>query len=804
MRIPFKWLSQWLRADDPPKLDAVIKALEQLGIEIESIDDPTSRNSGLIAVRVDEVSTVDAQSKLQIAKVFDGKRSIRVICKAPNCRKGLLAIFAPIGSTLANGLKIQIRQFGQIESEGMLCGWEEIGLMADIPTLVELPLTFQPGQDPMSWLADPILELGVTPNLGHCLSVKGLAREVARLLKCHCEPPRLPTCIAPSARPHPKFTFDIASDISSVLSWCLISSSSSALPPTPIWLSQRLWQCGMRSINFIVDALNYAMLEMGQPMHAYDLDGIGKNLRFARQSAQHSFQAIDGRDCLAAEGDIVALTESGQIASLAGIIGSATTGVQTTTRSALIESAHFQPNDIQRTSRRLGLLTEASRRMERGVDPKETSSSLERVRSILTLGKISSSDIVATTNHLTPVQPIFCHLKTATGLLGLSMSQSEFEKILKDCSFRPTSTAEGCWCTPPSYRFDLTCEVDIIAEIVRFKGLLSLPRHRSNWSDARLPHDRATLFQTHLRQRCCQLGFAEILSHSLISEKWQHAAGEAILWPSYKEPLTVKKPKSSDHHTLRTGLLASFLQVLLLNYQKGVRQARIFEVARIYCEDTSDDPCEQTALGLLAVGSPHQPHWSQSESPQGFYPIKGHVENFLRGLGIGNLDFLPIDHPRFHPKRAAILQSGSSFVGIFGQLHPRLIGNLGIGAEEVFFCQLSSKALLELSNQNLISRSPSNFPGSQRDWTLTLAEDFSYRQLLDLIPSRDLLISVNLLGIYKSEQLGNDRKNLTLRFCYKSNQKTLSQADVDQEHAGIICELQTRLGAHLLDANLIP
>lgn len=676
--------------------------------------------------------------------------------------------------------------------------------MPDIPTLVELPLTFQPGQDPTSWLADPILELGVTPNLGHCLSIKGLAREVARLLKCHCEAPPLPIGAAPSARFHSEFSVDIASDISSTLSWCLISSSSSSLPSTPIWLAQRLWQCGMRSINFIVDTLNYAMLEMGQPMHAYDLDGLGKHLRFVRQSAQYPFQTLDGRDCLAAEGDIVALTESGQIASLAGIIGSATTGVQTTTRSALIESAHFQPKDIQRTSRRLGLLTEASRRMERGVDPKETSSSLERVRSILTLGKISSSEIVATANHLTPVQPIFCHLKAAKRLLGLSMSLGEFEEILKDCSFQPTPTVEGCWCTPPSYRFDLTCEVDIIAEIVRFKGLLNLPRHRSSWSDARLPHDRSPLFQAQLRQRCCQLGFAEILSQSLISEKWQHMAGEAILWSSYQEPLTVKKPKSSDHHTLRTGLLASFLQVLLLNYQRGVRQARIFEVARIYCEDTSQDPCEQTALGLLAVGSPHRPHWSQSESPQGFYAIKGHVENLLRGLGIGNFAFLPIDHPRFHPKRAAILQSGSLAVGMFGQLHPRLIGDLGMGVEEIFFCQLSSKALLKLSNQSLTSHSPSNFPGSQRDWTLTLAEDFSYRQLMDLIPSRDLLISVNLLGIYKSEQLGNDRKNLTLRFCYKSNQKTLSQADVDQEHAGITCELQKRLGAHLFDANLIP
>lgn len=803
MRVPFKWLCEWLQGKDQLSLDEVIDALMQLGIEIEAIGEPTSQNRGLIAARIEKSYPFEQQPKLQIAEIFDGKSRYQIICKAPNCQKGLMVIFAPIGSQLANGLQIQDRFFGSFRSQGMLCGWEEIGLMPGHLDLVELPKTIAPGQSPLDWLADPILELAITPNLGHCLSVRGLAREVSRLLKIDCCMPSLPKSPLLHSLIQSDLSFFVEKSACSAVSWCQISRGDGALPATPTWLAKKLWQCGLRSINLIVDATNYVMLELGQPMHAYDLDSFGTSARLIRQKTEQRFQALDGQSICAVEGDVVVLTQGGQIASLAGIIGSEATAVHNNTHSAIIESAHFHPGDIQRTSRRLGLLTEASRRMERGVDPHEISFALKRVCSILALENISSSQVFEKILQVQRAIPILCRLEKTKALLGLSMSSDEFEDILKKCSFQPTFSAKGYWCSPPSYRYDLNCEVDLIAEIVRFIGLDRLPSRQSSWSNFGVMHDHSSLFETHLRKRCCQNGYAEILSNSLIGGKWRDLAQEQTLWQNFKKSLSVKKPKSVDHQYLRTGLLASFLQTLLQNQQRGIKRVRIFELARIYCEDMSDMLCEQTALAFLATNSTQLPHWSNSDSSYGFYEMKGEVENLLGGLGIAHFDVLPTDHSHFHPQRAAILKSDLITLGIFGQLHPSLIKKLGIDTEMVFFCQLSPNALQALSEGKFALQPLYNFPASQRDWTLTLAENFSYHRLRDLIPTRDLLISVNLMGVYKSEQLGFDRKNLTLRFCYRSDYQTLSQSEVDQEHASVTRELQERLGVHLLDANLI-
>lgn len=805
MKVPYKWICEWFRIETRPSLKEVITAIEQLGIEIESVTDPSEKNQGLKVCRIEETSRISPNSHLQRVTIFDGSRHCEVICGAKNCRSGLNAVFAPVGARLVNGLEIKTRHFGQVASQGMLCGWDEVGLTPDILGIIELPLAFEPGDDLFHWLSDPLLELGITPNLGHCLSIRGLAREIAQVLHLEFKTPPYPNdavvldCKAPC---QVKVKIETSSCLS--LNWCSITIEGDKQPSTPPWLIKRLWQCGLRSINFIVDATNYTMLELGQPMHAYDLNSLEGSLEFKSLGTSSKFFALGNKEILANEGDLVAITKKQQIASLAGVIGSAKTAVSETTSSALIESAYFSPVDIQRTSRRLNLFTEASRRMERGTDPADTAFALRRFCALAMCNGFQISAIEALDLKLPQPNVVFCRLRMANQLLGLQLSHEELGNLLKRCSLKVGFDPKGWFCTAPSYRHDLKCEVDFISEIARLKGLSSLPIKSSRWSRNGLPHDGQLIFWQKIGLRCNQFGFAEILSQGLISQKWLDCINESPLWKNFKAPLSVKKPKSEDHQYLRTGLLANFLQVLLFNQQMGEYRARFFEIARIYCKDKDDQLTEQSALGLMASGNNYHPHWSKSEPMQSFYTFKGDIEDFLESLGIIDVEFSPLDQDYYHRGRAAKLIKNAFVLGNLGQLHPRVIAQLGIHQKEVFYCELSPHILRSLSERNVRAQIPPNFPGSQRDWTLTFAEDFSFRQLVSLIPTRDLLISVNLLDIYRNEQLGEDRKNMTLRFSYKSSHQTLSQAQVDQEHDAVTQQLRERLGKHLLNANLFP
>lgn len=804
MRVPLFWLQEWLPGEQVLSLAEIQSGLEQLGVEVEAIHPTLPRNQHLIVGRVESIRQHPELPHLQIAAVFDGTHVQSVVCGAANCKKEMKTVYAPVGSRLASEVSIEPRDFSGIPSNGMLCGWQEIGLQPETTGIVELPKSALAGQEVEKWLDEPILELGITPNLGHLLSIRGIARELAMLFGR-----KIRTCEAPpQIQQLPSdalLRVEVHSADCTAYSYCDISIEREAKSQTPGFVKRRLHQCGFRSLDLIVDVTNYIMLELGQPLHAYTL-GAGETLKVCSARAGQQLRAIDHKLYTLQAGELVVELASGKVASLAGVIGAEDIGVCEHSQSILLESAHFSPPAVQRSSRQLSCFTEAAKRFERGCDAEMILPSLARAKELLEAAsgiRVSQARFVK--GELEKSSTLTCRPATVNRLLGTAYSPSQLEGFLGRLGLAPVASGADFICRVPSYRSDLNLEVDLVAEVARLVGIANVPRRALSYCPSPLAHDTNALLEKLLRRRCQEFGFCEILTDSLISSDWQELVAGQICERDlhFERPIKVRRPKSIEHEVLRTNLLPGFLRVVAHNAQRGTKRLQVFEIASVYGLNEAGELCELPAVGLLATGKVRRDSWALDAELFDFFHLKGKVEDLMSVLGIAISRFHPSKSAALHPGRQASLSVDGQVIGLIGQVHPQLADKCDAKGD-VFFCQLMLDQLARKSKSPIQFQTPSSFPSSERDWTLTVKEEMSFDHLLDLIPSRDLLSSVTLLGIYQSPHLGADRKNLTLRFRYESAKQTLSQVQVDQEHAQVVQTLVQQLSSDLLDANLTP
>lgn len=805
MRVPLHWLLDWLQCDHPLDTESIRRGLEQLGIEIEAMGQ-TLNSQDWQELRVVLVQRI-VESELdpcKLADVFDGETTYRVDGTASNCRvgmRGVLMLQNP-NDQVEDPSKVASMQARALK--GTLCTWSDLDLLPHCLELIELSPDASLGQDPTHLLSEPVWELSLTPNLGHCLSIRGLARELVTLWEGKVHLRSFPLYSDPSHGTSNAPDVEIDVDANACSAFGYVTARGPKVDASPIWLRRRLSQSGIQPHSPVVDVTNYVMLELGQPLHAYSIDALGGKLRLTTALDGQRFYGLNRREKSLTQGDLIAVGAKGEIASLAGIIGAADAEVRSQSHELLIEAAHFAPAQIQRTSRRLGLYTESAMRFERGCDARNLIPALNRAKELLqTIGieSVSIPQVIETSPHLP--KRILCRAKTVQRILGITLNDEELLARFRRCNLNPEGGEGKFYCTVPSYRFDLREEVDIVAELARQIGVESLPRRRANWRCSEQPHDVEFAFGEDLRSRCRGLGFSEIATQSLIGTHWlfQDGNGEEVM--GIARPLSVRKPKSMDHQFLRTGLLGAFLQVLSRSSSRAESALHYFEIARVYGLDPVGKAVEHSAIGLLISGDVEIESWQGKAKRCNFYHLKGQVESLLRQLGIETSQFQPTTSPTLHPGQQARICSLQGALGFLGQVHPQVLQARSI-SREVFFCQLSLPELLKQRKPAIEVRLPSPFPASTRDWTVTVCEELSYGNLRDLIPSRDLLFSVELLGIYQSAQLGAGRKNVTLRFCYVSSETTLAQSLVDQEHMCVLQTLVARLSSDLIGATLIP
>jgi len=631
---------------------------------------------------------------------------------------------------------------------------------------------------------DVIFEIGLTPNLGHCMSIIGMVRELSAILNLPIKRQEIEI-----KETDEKIEDAIKIDIKDSLQcakYCARLVRGVKVSPSPDWLREKLEKSGLRSINNVVDVSNLVMLEMGQPLHMFDYDEI-RGSQIVVRAAQDDgiMKTLDEEERVIPDGVLLICDEERPVA-FAGVMGELSSAVSEKTHNVLIEAAHFTPESIRKSSKQLNLRTDSSQRFERGIDPLGLESALDLAASLLG-GKIVNGIVEAIAHdykpHIVEMSPI-----RANRLLGIDLSVSEMSDLLKRLEIEILSESdEVIRVQVPSYRNDLRTEIDLIEEVGRMYGFNNIPRTVSRHVSSTMSHSPLYLFEEEVRKKLVAQGLQECLTCNLISPK-------QVALTSEKDPIHVLHPSSVDQSVLRPSLLPGLLEVIKYNLDRGNLSIAAFEVGRVHLKVQEGFAVEPSA-SIVLTGSETPYHYKKKPENVDFYEIKGHVENLLDSLGLDGSRFVPSHVHALHPGRQAHVFLDSVMIGIVGEVHPRHLSGLGIG-QRVYFAELSLHNLIDLKKTHHRAESFSLMPASERDWTISLEEKIPIGTLLEEMKlfNSPLLEEVFLLDLYKSEKIGKDRKNATFRFRYRDPNKTIEAEEVEMEHKRLTQHIAEKLG----------
>lgn len=769
MKVPISWLKEYI---DISNLQEISDILTSLGIEVDGIIDETVHFSGVVVGFVRKVTAHPNADRLRIAEVFDGENSFQVVCGAPNCREGIFVAFAKIGACLTDAKgtwSIKKSKIRDVESQGMLCSLKELRLGEDHDGILELDETTL-GQDVKDLYADPVLEISLTPNLGHCMSVLGIARELSAALNRPLKKQPI-TLRALYGNPEMKLNIECPHLVEE---YHLVCVENIQVAPSPKWLVKRLELCGIRSVNNVVDVSNYVLLELGQPLHCFDFDQFSSSIMTISQTKSDLFlTTLDQVERMLPQ-DHLAVFNGSQIVAVAGLIGEHQSSVSDLTKKIVIEAACFNPSYVRRAGKSLHLKTDAGYRFERGVDRGMVLSALELAVCLLESFGGSATWSVC---HLEEKKRhiIQCSPKNMQKILGFSLSENEMIGLLKRLECTVEVQNDSFFVEVPSYRNDLSQEVDLIEEIARLYGFKNIPRKVAKHYSAQLVESPLFSFETKVRTYLLQEGLQEFLTCDLISHSLASVAPTTGL-------IHVLSPKSIDYSVLRPSLLPNLLQVAQKNYCQLLKDLAGFEVGKIHLEKEGVF-CEQVEVGIILSGYKDPYHYHPRPKVVDFFDLKGIIENLLSCLHITDVVYKQSHHKSLFPGKQAQIQCKGRILGTFGQVHPSSLKEFGMD-HEVYFAELHLDELAFASQKEVKVKALPIFPSSERDWTMTVKKEteahFILAQIQSAAPS--ILEDVFVLDLFESETLGMDRKNITWRFVYRDLQKTLDITVVDQKH----------------------
>ncbi len=641
---------------------------------------------------------------------------------------------------------------------------------------------------------DAIIEIAITPNLGHAASLLGIAKEIAPLVE------------APLHLPHPVFK---EKERERTESWLKVIVEDKDLCPrytarvianvrvasSPEWLKKRIEQCGLRTVNNVVDITNYVLLEYGYPLHAFDYAKLkGHQIVVRRAKAGEKIITLDGQERYPTEEALLICDERAP-AAVAGIMGGAATEVTESTKNIVLEAAYFTRESIRRTSKQLGLQTEASRRFERGIDPNGVLPALARACELLekwAAGTPLFGEIDKKERQFLPKR-ISLRLSRVNQLLGTNLALGEVEGIFQKHDYKVDASNATLHVEVPTYRTDIQEEIDLVEEVARYYGydLLST-KNPTLYQEGTLPSSPLYIFEKKVRECLVGEGLQEILTADLISEE---QSATAALDLSKRSFLRVLNPSSIEHVILRPTLLPGMLEVVKKNIDHGITDLSLFEVGRVHFK-VKEEIYEPSVASILLTGLSSPYFFDPKTLESDFFDLKGIVENLFEALKLSPLFISPSTYANFHPFRQAEVSQDGRLIGILGEIHPETLKNQGI-KQRVLFAELNLSDLLQISPRIMRYRPLPRFPFSHRDLTLTLSEKIPVEQCYAVLNDwpEPLLEQALLLDVYRSEKLGSGRKNVTLRFIYRDREKTLSNETVDRVHQEISQHLERSMQA---------
>jgi len=787
MRFSVQWLKQWVAIE----LDAgeLAEKLTASGLEVDRVEPVATPFSGVCVAEILSCEPHPDADKLKVCTVdAGGDEPLQVVCGAPNAATGMKVPFARVGAELGEGFVIKKAKLRGVESHGMACSAKELGLSDDHSGLLALPGDAPTGQDFREYLGldDHSIELDLTPNRGDCLSIRGLARDVGA--SCNGEyTPLAVEAVEPTIGDRvavrleddhgcPRYAGRVIRDVD-------------VTAPTPLWMAERLRRCGLRSISAVVDVTNYVMLELGQPMHAFDLDTLRGDILVRRGKAGEKLVLLDGKEVEVDESLLAICDNSGPVA-LAGVMGGLDTGVTDKTRNVFLESAWFEPSVISGKARVLGLHSDAAHRFERGVDPAGQVRAIERMTTLLleiTGGEAGPVAVAESPQQLPQPAPVELRLARLNRVLGSELDAAGVHAILDRLGME-SKASDGTWrVTAPGDRFDITIEEDLIEEIARIHGYDALP--------AALPAGELRLRAisehevalTQVREALCAAGYQEAINYSFVDRNLLDALGMGHM------VLPLANPISSDMDVMRTSLLPGLVTSLARNVRRQQERVRLFETGVTFLQREALE--ELPAVAAVACGGALPEQWGTGKRAVDFYDIKNDIESLL-GLR-GTLDdcvFASKPLPWLHPGQSAMISVGDQAAGWAGSLHPKILKKLDIKVPVLAF-EMNLDVILkrELPNAKNISR----FPSVRRDLAFLVPESVDFQQVREYVGniSGEILKDLLIFDVFSGQNVEKGYKSLAIGLILQDVSCTLTDEVVDSLVQRVIAALESGLEA---------
>lgn len=783
MQFPYSWLKELVPSQLNP--DSLAHLLTMSGLEVEEIETAAPAFSGVVIAEVKSVEKHPNADRLNIAQVDVGQENLlQIVCGAPNVRAGIKVPCALDGALLPNDFVIKPTKMRGVVSNGMLCSARELGLPEKIDGLLELPENAPVGvllRDFLN-LDDTLLTLKITPNRADCLSLKGIAREVAALTQSSVSFPVIPK-IETSIDDIQAVKIESPRDCGRFLTRVIQDVQAQA--KSPDWLVEKLARCGLRSVSALVDIGNYVMLELGQPMHVFDADKLSGSLIIRRAKNGETLACLNDKTVTLSDNTLVVADEE-KVLSIAGLMGGAESAVSDETRNIVLESAWFHPEIISGKSRQYGFGSDSSFRYERGVDFTLQRDAIERATQlILEICSGKAGQITETLGTLPENKHILLRTKRVEKVLGVGIEQDTIHTILNDLGLQPEAHSEGWLVSSPSFRFDIEREEDLIEEVARVYGYDNIPDEYTSGQLSILPQPETRQARANIYRQLALRGFQEIVSYAFVDESWEKD------FANNQNPIRLQNPLAAQYAVMRSTLIGSLVEVLQNNLNRKHNRVRLFEIARTFVRENNQFT-QQERIGGLVYGSVQPEQWGEKTRAVDFYDLKADVESLLVGKQV---QFAKTEHPALHPGRAAQISVDGKNIGFMGELHPQWLQKYDLPQAALVF-ELDLNAVL--NTQKVRYQSASKFQAVRRDLAFVLPEKVIFDDLLRALQSvsSDLIQEIRLFDVYRGAGLPENMKSMALKVILQDMNNTLTDEMVEPVIAQLIAAAE-QVGAKL-------
>jgi phenylalanyl-tRNA synthetase beta chain len=794
MKVSISWLKDYVPIEmDPADL---AEALTMVGLEIESVSDRYHYLDTVFVGRIEEITPHPNADKLHLCRVDTGREKVSVVCGAPNTKPGMLSPIALPGTEFPEGFVLEKSIIRGQASEGMLCSEGELGLGEDRSGIMALDPSLSVGDKlaPALALSDTVFEIEITPNRPDCLSVIGVAREIAAIQKVGLRYPDFNlddkdnaiserTSIKIEAPDHcPRYAARLLEDIE--------------IKPSPFWMQDRLLSIGQRPINNIVDVTNFILMETGQPLHAFDFDFLEENRIVVRTAGKgERFVTLDEKERIL-DPEMLMICDGKKAVAIGGVMGGVNSEIKDHTTRVLLESAYFNPVSVRRTSKRLGLSTEASHRFERGADPAGQIAAANRAAKLMVElgGGRLISGLIDEHPSPQPVKSLKLSVKNTNRLLGTQVQRKEIANLLESIEFTvekkdSKKDADFLTVTPPSFRVDISRPEDLMEEVARLSGYNNIPTTFPEMPATGRSFHKEIYVRNRLRRLMTGFGFRETNNYSFMHPQ---SAGRLRLKADdpRRQRVDILNPLTEDQAAMRTSLVPGFLETVHYNFSQQIKNLKIFEIGKIFInENPGHLPGEPEILAGLWTGSRYEASWHDQAADCDYYDIKGVVEGLLKALQIDGVQFTRLPEKKCAYTRSghtAQILSGDIPLGLVGEIHPEVLATYDL-KQPAFLFELHFDHLLPLIKDTIESKPIPKFPAIFRDITIIVDNDIETQKIVDegYRQAEALVECFNLLDVFEGKPIAAGKKSVSLRVTYRSAHKTLQDEDVTPIHKSI-------------------